>query len=166
MTTYRERLSAPVSWWFGAASFALAWGWIMLVATSWTIAIAALLVTAALSFAAVWRYGSVTIEVDDDRLTVGRATIDRQHVRDVEQLGRPDYRRRLGPEADARAFLVTRPYLDRGVLVRITDHRDPTPYWLLSSRRPEALAAALGQTVSVPTTADDTIGEASRVEED
>ena len=49
-----------------------------------------------------------------------------------------------GRDADARAYLLLRPYLNRAVRVEITDPADPTPYWLVSSRHPEALAAALG----------------------
>ena len=48
-----------------------------------------------------------------------------------------------GPEADARAFLLLRPYLKRAVRVEITDPADPAPYWLVSSRRPDELAGAL-----------------------
>jgi hypothetical protein len=48
-----------------------------------------------------------------------------------------------GPAADARAYLLLRPYLKRAVKVQITDPADPTPYWLVSSRHPEALAGAL-----------------------
>jgi hypothetical protein len=52
-------------------------------------------------------------------------------------------RRTAGTEADARAYLVLRPYLKRAVKVQITDPADPAPYWLVSSRRPEELAGAL-----------------------
>jgi hypothetical protein len=48
-----------------------------------------------------------------------------------------------GPEADARAYLLLRPYLKRTVRVTVRDDRDPAPYWLVSSRHPEALAAAV-----------------------
>ncbi len=49
----------------------------------------------------------------------------------------------MGPGADARAFLVIRPYLKRAVRVPVTDPADPTPYWLVGSRHPDALAEAL-----------------------
>ncbi len=42
-----------------------------------------------------------------------------------------------------RAFLMLRPYLSRAVRVAITDPADPAPYWLISTRRPDDLAAAL-----------------------
>ena len=34
VTTYRERLTAPLSWWITVVAFGLVWGWIMLVATN------------------------------------------------------------------------------------------------------------------------------------
>ncbi|MEO6605890.1 MAG: DUF3093 domain-containing protein [Aeromicrobium sp.] len=146
MTTYSERLTAPISWWLSAAAFAVVWGWILLVATTWTIAIVTAVVVGALSMFAVWRFGSLRLTVGADGLRAGTAFLDSSHVGDVEIMHRAEYRSQLGINADARAYLVTRPYLDRGVLVRVRDAGDPTPYWLLSSRRPEALASALGHT--------------------
>ena len=52
-------------------------------------------------------------------------------------------RRLAGVEADARAYLLLRPYLKRAVRVEITDPADPAPYWLVSTRHPDELAAAL-----------------------
>jgi hypothetical protein len=48
-----------------------------------------------------------------------------------------------GRDADARAYLLLRPYLKRSVRVEITDPADPTPYWLVATRHPTQLAAAL-----------------------
>lgn len=150
MTTYTERLTAPISWWLTALAFGVVWGWILLVATTWPIAIATTIIVGALSVYGVWRYGSVRVDVDAAALQAGTATLDADHLGEVEILHRADYRSRLGIDADARAHLVTRPYLDRGVLVHVRDDSDPTPYWLISSRRPEALATALGHTGPTP----------------
>jgi hypothetical protein len=46
-------------------------------------------------------------------------------------------------ELDARAFLCIRGWLKQGVRVQLDDPEDPTPYWLVSSRRPAELVAAL-----------------------
>jgi hypothetical protein len=166
VTSYRERLIAPPSWWLFAVAFGVVWGWIVLVIASVPAAVATGVIVAAGSALAVLRYGSLTIEVTDDVLRAGRATVERRHLGRVEPLARPAYRHRLGAGADVRGLLVTRPYLDRGVLVEIADTSDPTPYWLLSSRRPEALAAALGHTGDAPDTpAHDTNGETPRGEE-
>ena len=166
MTTYRERLTAPASWWLAALVFAAAWGWIMLVATNWSIAIVATVIVAAPCLYAVWRYGSLLISVDADGLRVGRASIDPGHLGGVEPLHRAEYRLKLGTDADARAYLVTRPYIDRGVLVPIADDSDPTPYWIVSSRRPDALAAALGHTENAPAPARDPNGDTPGGEEE
>ena len=48
-----------------------------------------------------------------------------------------------GPEADARAYLVLRPYVRTAVQVDLADPADPAPYWLISSRHPKRLADAL-----------------------
>lgn len=163
MTTYRERLTAPLSWWIAALAFAAVWGWVFVVATTWTFGI---IVTVALSAAggyAVWRYGSVLVTVGPDGLHVGRAFIDPSHIGGATPLDRAAYRTRLGTGADARAYLVTRPYLDHGVVVTIDDPADPAPYWLVSSRHPEALATAVATTA--PTAPHDTNGDAPRGEE-
>ncbi len=163
VTTYSERLTAPVSWWLSAIVFGVVWGWILLVASTWPIAIVTTTIVAALGLCVVWRYGSLLIRVDARGLSAGSAILDSDHLSDVEILHRADYRARLGVGADARAYLITRPYLDRGVLVHVRDVSDPTPYWLLSSRRPEALATALGHTG--PTAGSNVGEEVSHVEE-
>ena len=48
-----------------------------------------------------------------------------------------------GVDADARAYLLLRPYVKRSVQVPVQDPADPAPYWLVSTRRPDRLAAAL-----------------------
>lgn len=164
MTTYRERLTAPVSWWIAAIAFGVVWGWIMLVVTSWSVAIVTTAVVSAAAMTLVWRYGSLLIVVDSSGLQVGRASLEPPHIGAAMPLHRADYRLRLGTGADARAYLVTRPYLDRGVLIPVDDVTDPAPYWLVSSRRPDALAAALGHTGDASHTPahDDSIGETPR----
>lgn len=134
-----------MSWWITAAGFAAIWGWLMLVATTPTIAA----VTVALVFAAcavaVVRYGSLEITVDASGLRAGRAFLESPYVGQADALDAPAYRKRLGPDADYRAYLVTRPYIGHGVMVAVDDPSDPAPYWLISSRNPKALAEALAQ---------------------
>ena len=143
MTDHRERLHAPVSWWAGTAAFGVTWGWLFLV----LLGPAAAVIAAVVVFAAVglllMRYGSLSVAADSNGLWAGRSHLTPAFVGPVEVLGPEQYRHQLGAGADVRAHLVTRPYLDRGVLVRVDDPADPTPYWLVSSRRPDDLAAAL-----------------------
>lgn len=83
------------------------------------------------------------LAVEDGRFRAGRASIE------VALTGEPvvatglDARRERGVDLDARAWLVLRGWVDPVVRVPITDPDDPVPYWLVSSRRPDALVAAL-----------------------
>jgi hypothetical protein len=48
---------------------------------------------------------------------------------------------------------VLRPWVDGVVRVALTDPADPAPYWLVSTRRPEVLAAALERSHEAPASA-------------
>ncbi|MFT4188985.1 MAG: DUF3093 domain-containing protein [Aeromicrobium sp.] len=140
--TYHERLSAPLGWWIGALCFSLTFGWLMYVAA--TPLIAALFAAAAMLVAGglVAAYGSLRIAVDDE-LRAGRAHLEGRFIGAVEVLDPAAYRATMGPRADVRAWLVTRPWIVEGVKVVLDDASDPVPYWLLGSRHPDQLAAAV-----------------------
>ncbi len=88
-------------------------------------------------------YGSARITVGNGELRAGRAHIALDLVGTAEPLDAEGTRRVAGVDADARAYLLLRPYLKRSVRIEITDPRDPAPYWLVSTRRPDKLVAAL-----------------------
>jgi hypothetical protein len=140
---YRERLHVPLRWWVQATMF-LATVWL-----AFTVALPAWLAWAASAALLTGVYGlfawvgSVRVEVRDGHLYAGPATISLAHVGAAEALDKEATRRVHGVDADVRAFLVTRPYISRAVKVTIDDPADPTPYWLVSSRHPRQLAAAL-----------------------
>jgi hypothetical protein len=140
---FRERLHVPAVWWLLAAGFAvsvlLAIG--LYVGPLWGIGatMASLAVTAAL-----FVRSAVRIVVDDASIRVGRALIEHRYIAAAQALDADQTRRRAGVEADARAHLVLRPYVRTAVEITLDDPADPVPYWLVSTRRPEALAAALG----------------------
>jgi Protein of unknown function (DUF3093) len=140
---YAERLGVPLRWWVQGT---------MLVATLWlAVAVAApapvaWLVTAValtLLVFCLWSYGNARIVVGGGSLRAGRAHIEARHLGTATPLDAEQTRRAAGADADARAFLLLRPYLKRAVKVAITDPADPAPYWLLSTRHPEELARAL-----------------------
>ena len=62
----------------------------------------------------------------------------------VRPLSVEQTRRLRGPTADLRAHVATRSWLRRAVQVHLDDPDDDTPYWLVGTRRPEELAAAIG----------------------
>jgi hypothetical protein len=146
---YAERLGVPLRWWVQG---------VMLVATFWLALVVAL--PGALAFAItgallvllvllLLSYGgprvAVTPPTDGDGgwFRAGRARIEAEHLGAAEALDPEQTRRIAGPEADARAYLLLRPYLKRAVRVEILDPADPAPYWLVSSRHPEDLVRAV-----------------------
>jgi len=141
--TYDERLGVPLRWWVQGT---------MLVATLWLAVVIAVpgaiawVVTAiALSLLGVglWTYGNARLQVVDDTFRAGRAHIHGRHLGAATALDADEARWTAGPGADARAFLVLRPYLKRAVKVEITDPTDPAPYWMVHTRHPEDLVLAL-----------------------
>lgn len=142
--SYRERLFVPLRWWV-QATMLLASVWLaFIVAMPAPAAWAATGVLVALTFGGFLWLGSARVEVRDRVLYAGPAHISVDLLGPVEPLDPEATRRVHGVEADARAFLYTRPYLRRAVKITVVDPQDRTPYWLVSTRHPRRLAAALG----------------------
>jgi hypothetical protein len=142
---YDERLGVPLRWWALATMFLASLLIAFLVATPLWLALVASGVLVALTVGVLVGYGAARVTVHDGVLSAGRARISVRHLGEAIALDAESTRRLAGRDADARAFLLLRPYLSRAVRVRLTDPDDPTPYWLLSTRRPERLAAALSE---------------------
>jgi len=106
----------------------------------------------ALLVALLGAYGAAPVRVDAATFQAGRARIDGHHLGRVDTLDAEATRRLAGRDADARAYLLLRPYRKRAVRVEVIDPRDPAPYWLVSTRRPDELTAALRALVVRSTT--------------
>lgn len=106
----------------------------------------------ALSLAAVTLVGSLVlasvlspmIVVDESRLLAGKMSIPLSAIGKVEAIPGEDLRSELGPKLDARAQLLIRGDLRSAVRIGINDANDPTPYLVVSTRRPAELVSALG----------------------
>jgi len=142
-TGYRERLGVP--WWAWplglafAAFFALE---VFLGSTrglAWVPYAVLLPVTAA----GLVALGRVVVRVDGGELHVDDAHIPVSFVTEVNVLDARAKAALMGPAARPYAFVVQRPWIAGGVRVVIDDPADPTPYWVVSSRRPADLAAAI-----------------------
>lgn len=147
-TQYRERLRVPFRWWI-QGNLLVASFWLALVvavpeALAWGISTALALILAM----GLRTYGGSRILVEDGWLRAGRARIELGFVGPAQALDRTHAREVSGRLADARAFLLLRPYLPEAVRIEINDPDDPTPYWLVSSRRAPALASTLNESRS------------------
>ncbi len=140
---YAEVLRVPLRWWALATMFHATVFVAFVVALP--LAVAAVAVGVLLLLTTTWflSYGSARVQVTDRSLRAGRAQIAVSWLADPRPLDAEETWRAAGPGADARAWLVLRPYLSGSVMVQVTDPDDPVPYWLVSSRRPGRLAAAL-----------------------
>lgn len=147
---YCERLRVPVRWWALGTLLVGSFWLAMVVAVpepvAWSITAFLMLVLVVL----LRSYGSARIVVTDEWLHAGRARIRRTFLGAVEPLDAPQMRSRAGPQASARAYLLLRPYISTGVRIMIDDSRDPTPYWLISTRHATLLASVLSDAPARP----------------
>lgn len=140
---YRERLTAPLSWWLGAIALSAFTGWIVRVATTFRIGLVVAIVVALIILAGLARYGWVSVRISAAGIQAGPARLEPRHIGQVEALDTRGWARAFGPEGDVRAYTFTRPYVRTGVRISVDDPADPTPFWLVSTRFPESVARAL-----------------------
>lgn len=141
--SYTERLHIP--WWWivigilfvasvGVAVIAYLELWLAITV------IALSLVGVALGLLA---YSRTQLSVDAEAFTAGRYRLEHAYRGEVTAYEGEAARAALGPDADHTAFLFTRPYIDGLVRIDVEDEADPHGCWLVSTRRPKELAAAL-----------------------
>jgi hypothetical protein len=147
--TYSERLSVPLRWWVQGTMLVATFWLAFVVSTPAAIAWSATAVLLLVMVGIFLGYGAPRVEVADGWLRAGRARISGEFLGEVEPLDAVETRRVAGRDADVRAYLLLRPYLKRTVKVGVRDERDPAPYWLVSTRDPENLAAAI-RVISAP----------------
>ncbi|QAY73875.1 DUF3093 domain-containing protein [Agromyces protaetiae] len=144
MPDYRERLW-PSPWIF-IASLLLVPASILVLAP---VSLPAGIVTGIVLYVAAVGILTLTapvVEVSDGRLRAGRGEIDLAYVGEAVPIASPEAARvELGTGLDARAFLVIRGWVKSIVRIPIDDADDPTPYWIVSSRRPNEAAAAINR---------------------
>ena len=87
--------------------------------------------------------GRLRVAVAGDELWVDDAHLPVRLIADVVSLDTAGRRQLLGPLAAPHAFVVQRPWIRGTVQVVLDDPADPTPYWVVSTRHPGALAAAI-----------------------
>lgn len=85
---------------------------------------------------------SKRIVVTSSELVIGKARIPRTVLGRATAIEPTEQFAEKGPKLDARAFVALKA-LDGLVRIENTDVADPTPYILVSTRRPEQLVTAL-----------------------
>lgn len=80
---------------------------------------------------------SLTLELNSERLRAGKANIEVKYLKKAEVLSKEDMSFHRGAGINPQAYLALRFWIKKGLKVEIADLRDPTPFWLISSKYPE-----------------------------
>ena len=138
---YRERVS-PSLWFFAAALVCAPMVSLTLLPGGTAIALIVGVIVAVLIIVALV-FSAPIVTVEKGHLRAGRARID------VSLLGEPRYyvgddaRHARGPGLSARAWHLIRAGVDGIVVIPIQDQDDPVTEWVISTRTPDRLIAAI-----------------------
>jgi len=138
---YRERLS-PSLWALVAAAVCGPMAALVFSPIDTTLALViGLLVSVAIVAALVAL--SPVVEIRDGELRAGRAHIPVEYLGHAQGVQGDAARTARGSGLDHRAWHVIRGGIDGVVTVDVTDPEDPTPSWVVSTRTPDRLVAAI-----------------------
>ncbi|MDQ2697320.1 MAG: DUF3093 domain-containing protein [Actinomycetota bacterium] len=141
MHPYRERLW-PAPWLFIATALVIPASLLVFLPINTTVGLVVAIVLYA-GCVGLLLLGSPTIAVTDTTLVAGRARLPLDVVAGAVASRGAQARAERGTGLDARAYLVIRGWIDPVVRLTLDDPNDPTPYWLVSTRRPEELVQAI-----------------------
>ena len=138
----RETLRWP--WWFWFLALGLDFS-IVIALWAGLGNIAAILGSIIVVMLTLWMYffTALQIEIGDQKLRVARAHIDRKFLGKATSLDATMMSYHLRAGINPSAFHAVRFWVKTGVKIEINDPRDPTPYWLVSSRKAVDLARFL-----------------------
>ena len=143
MPEYREKLW-PNAWAFIVTALVIPASILVLV----PISLFAGIVTAAVLYGGcvvLLVIAAPVVRVRNGELIAGPATISTDLLGEATVFEKSEATQERGPRRDARAWLLIRGGVDPDVRVPIVDPTDPAPYWIISSRHPKELAAAINE---------------------
>ena len=143
--SYRERLVAPVWWWVVGVGVAAGAAAEIHGGATGSRAVVPYVVLPLLAVLGLVALSRQQVTVEGSVLTVPKARAPVSAFGAPQVLDRAALREWRGPRAHRDAWVCVRPWLRRAVLLAVTDPADDTPYWLVGSRHPEQLAAAVRQ---------------------
>jgi hypothetical protein len=165
MRVYHERLRVPFSWWLLGLVTTLLLATEVVAGYALPIAVAIYVVLVGLVAAMLWSWSRPTVLVTEEELRAGPACLPLAAVGEVSALDEAQTRSLRGPRGDPAAFLLLRPYLRQAVYIEVATpgaqtraHRrlrgfrlraemtrpaTDSPYWLVCTRHPAGLVAAI-----------------------
>lgn len=88
-------------------------------------------------------YSSPRIQIINGFLVVNQARLKVEEISRVETISAEEMFEARGSKLDARAFLALQSSVKTGIRITPKESEDPTPYWLVSSRRALQIATIL-----------------------
>ena len=141
MTYYRERLW-PAPWLFISTALVIPASLLVFLPINWWVGVG----TAAVLYAGcvvALLVGSPVVEVTGSELRAGRARLPLAVVGAITAYRGDEAQLERGRRLDARAWLLIRGWISPVVRIEVADETDPAPYWLVSTRQPDAVIDAV-----------------------
>ena len=180
MRVYHERLRVPFSWWLLGLVTMLLLATEVVAGYALLIAVAIYVVLVGLVAAMLWSWSRPTVLVTEEELRAGPARLPLAAVGEVSALDEAQTRSLRGPRGDPAAFLLLRPYLRQAVYIEVatpgaqtrarrrlrgfrlraemTRPATDSPYWLVCTRHPAGLVAAINRARATAQTDGATMG--------
>lgn len=149
-TRYRERLSPSMGFLVGSIVFAPMIAFTLLPVGAVIGVVAG--ISAGVAVVALLVGFSPVVEVENGMLRAGRARIDTALLGEPEVYTGQEARRARGLDLDPRSWHLLRSGIDGVLVVPVVDPDDPAPAWVISSRTPDRLAAAVRRSRTTPST--------------
>ena len=140
--SYKEVIRAPL--WLVAFVYFL---FLSLVLSVWAALgnTPALITFGALTLWLIYLYfkTALKIEVDQNHLRVGGASIEHKYIGEVTVLSSSEVKLIRTRDADPLAYLAIRFWSSKAIKLQVSDARDKTPYWLITTNNGQDLLKAL-----------------------
>jgi hypothetical protein len=140
---FDERLSVPLWWYLPAIAVGVLLGAEVHMGYPGIRSWIGYAILVPLAVIVLFGLGRSRVQVVDDELRAGDARLALRHVGQLNIVAKADKQQALGPQLDPAAFLLHRGWVGPLLRIEVTDPDDPTPYWVISVREPEKLAAVL-----------------------
>lgn len=142
---FDERLSVPLWWYLPSVAVAVLLGAEVHMGYPGVRSWIGYAITVPLAVLVLVGLGRTRVRVLGGELQVGASRLALRHIGRVDVVARQDKQIALGPQLDPAAHLMHRAWVGPVVRIEVTDPDDPTPYWVLSVRDPDAFLRALGR---------------------
>ena len=140
----REVISWPIRVWTLVIALDLAIALAVGVALSDPQLLFLLLILGVLTFAFAFK-NRLIIEVTTESIRVAGSFLERDYISEIVDLDNNEMKIERSTRLNSLAFLAIRFWVKGGMKIVLDDPRDPTPYWLVSSKKVAEVKKILGK---------------------